>query len=81
MAQWVKDPVSSLLWLRLLLWCRFDSWPGIFCMLWVLPKKRKKKVEAVAVDESGKTSRIQILKDLVTMLLLSLGAYFMPDGG
>ena len=27
-AQWVKDPVLSLQWLWLLLWRRFDPWPG-----------------------------------------------------
>ena len=26
-AQWVKDPVLSLFWLRSLLWCRFNPWP------------------------------------------------------
>ena len=43
MAQWVKDPALPLLWLRLLLWCMFDPRPGSFCMLWVWPKKKKKK--------------------------------------
>ena len=43
MAQWVKDPALPLLWLWLLLWCRFDYWPWIICMLWVQPKKKKKK--------------------------------------
>ena len=27
----VKDLVLSLLWLRSLLWCRFNPWPGNFC--------------------------------------------------
>ena len=27
LAQWVKDPALSLQWLRLLMWCRFVSWP------------------------------------------------------
>ena len=35
MLQWVKDPASSLLWLR------FDPWPGTFRMLWAWPKKKK----------------------------------------
>lgn len=30
-AQQVKDPVFSLLWLRSLLWLGFDPWPGNFC--------------------------------------------------
>ena len=41
-AQQVKDPVLSLLWLGSLLWYRFNPWLGT-CMLW--PKKRKKKAE------------------------------------
>ena len=32
MAQWVKDPALSLMWLRSLLWSRFDPWPRNFCM-------------------------------------------------
>ena len=28
----VKDLVWSLLWLRLLLWCRLDPWPRNFCI-------------------------------------------------
>ena len=35
MAQWIKDMVLSLLWLRLLLWCMFNPWPQNFCMPWV----------------------------------------------
>ena len=38
-AQGVKDLAWSLLWLRLLLWCGLDPWPGNFYMLWVLAKK------------------------------------------
>ena len=37
MAQGVKDPTLSLL------WHRFDSSPGNFCMPWVWPRKKKKK--------------------------------------
>ena len=33
-AQWVKDPVLSLL------WCRFDPCPWNFCMPWAQPKKK-----------------------------------------
>ena len=36
-AQQGKDPVLSLL------WHRFSPWPGNFCMVWVQPKKKKKK--------------------------------------
>ena len=42
LAQWIKDPVLSLQWLRLLLWYRFDPWPRNFCMPWVWSKKREK---------------------------------------
>ena len=38
----VKDLVLSLLWLGSLLWCRFDPWPGNFCMQRAQPKKKKK---------------------------------------
>ena len=31
-AQWVKEPVLSLQWLRSLLWHGFDSWPRKFQM-------------------------------------------------
>ena len=41
MVQWIKDPALSLQWLRSLLWCRFDPWPGNFHML---PAWSKKKV-------------------------------------
>ena len=37
--QQVKDPVLPLLWLRSLLWHRFDPWPGNFCMPQAQPKK------------------------------------------
>ena len=37
MAQRVKDPILSLLWLESFLWRGFDPWP------WVRQKKKKKK--------------------------------------
>ena len=40
MAQWVKDLVLSLQWLRLLLWCGPHPWPRNFCMPWVRTKKK-----------------------------------------
>ena len=45
MAQWVKDSMLSLQRLWLLLWQRFDSWPGNFCMPQVQEKKEKEKKE------------------------------------
>ena len=38
-AQWAKDPALQPL------WCRFDPWPRNFCILWVWPKKKKKKAQ------------------------------------
>lgn len=38
-AQQVKGPASSLLWLGSLLRCGFDPWPQYFCVPWVPPKK------------------------------------------
>jgi len=40
-AQQVKDPASSLLWLESLLWCGLNPCPQNFCMPWARPKKRK----------------------------------------
>ena len=39
----VKGLALSLLWLRLLLWFRFNIWPGNFYMPWTWPKKNKKQ--------------------------------------
>ena len=41
MAQRVKDPVLSLLWLWSLLWYGFSPWLKNFCMPWVWPQKQK----------------------------------------
>ena len=35
--QQVKDLALSLRWLGLLLWHRFNLWPGNFCMPWAVP--------------------------------------------
>ena len=47
-AQWVKDPMSSLQQLGSLLWHRFDPWPRNFYMPWAWhprpPCKKKTKV-------------------------------------
>ena len=53
MAQWVRDLVLLLHWLGLLLWLRFDPWPGNFCMLWLCYRsaprpKKKTQVECLA---------------------------------
>ena len=48
-AQWVKDLMLSLLWLRQLLWHKFNPWPGNFHMLHVWPQKNKQTVLTLAV--------------------------------
>ena len=54
-AQWVKDLALSLLWLRSLLWYKFDLWSGNFHMLKVRPnqtptkKKQRKKENSVMI--------------------------------
>ena len=45
--QWVKDLALSLQQLGLLLWCRFDPWPGNYHMLWVWPEKNVLKNTAL----------------------------------
>ena len=45
MAQWVKDPALSLLWLQLLLWHGTDPWHRNFQMLWASPLPLSKKKE------------------------------------
>ena len=44
-AQWVKDPALSLLWLKLPLWHRFHPWPGNFHIprAWLKNKEMKCK--------------------------------------
>ena len=42
-AHWVKDSVLSLQWLRSLLWCGFDPWPGNVHVLWEWQEKKKKE--------------------------------------
>ena len=42
-APWVKYLALSLLWLRWLLWRRFDPWIQNFCMPQVQPIKKKNK--------------------------------------
>ena len=44
-AQWVKDPVLSLLWPESLLWCRFNPWPGNFNMLQAWPTNKSTKTK------------------------------------
>jgi len=48
-AQQLKDLALSLLWLWLLLWCVFNPWPRIFRMLWVQPRKERKRCDGICV--------------------------------
>ena len=59
-AQQVKDPVLSLMWLRLLLWHRFDPWSRHFHMPWVWPSIH----QSITQKQTNKirTSKIQLNK-------------------
>lgn len=37
----MKHPVVSLLWIRSVLWCEFDPWPGDVHVLLGVAKKKK----------------------------------------
>ena len=43
-AQWVKDPALSLLWLWLQLWHGFDPWPRNFCMPQAQPERKNELI-------------------------------------
>lgn len=59
MAQWVKDPVPSLPWLRSLPWQGFDSWPKTFHMMQAWQKKKTpRNTSFVNVDENIKRKMI-----------------------
>ena len=58
MAQRVEDPVLSLLWLGLLLWCKCDPCPRNLCIVGMAKKKKKKK------KEKKKKNEIFILRTL-----------------
>ena len=42
MAQQVKDPVLSLMWLWFLLWRGFHPWPCEVHMPWMVPEKKNR---------------------------------------
>ena len=56
LAQQVKDPALSLLWIRSLLWHGFNLWPRKFYMPQVQPKKKKKKKKAKTKPKNPKGS-------------------------
>ena len=62
MAQQVKGPALSLLWLRLLLWLGFDPWPRNFCMLQAGQKKKKKKKSEVPIVVQWKQIRVGTMR-------------------
>ena len=58
MAHWVKDLALSHLWCRLLLWLRFDPWPGTStCYGWTLLKKKEREREAQRETQVGEYVR------------------------
>ena len=65
-ANCVHYPALSLQQLEFLLWCRFDPWPGNFCMPWAWPKKESfiqlKKNLKNAVMESDHVSLTPLLR-------------------
>ena len=61
MAQWVKDPLLSLLCPGSLLRHGFDPWPGNFCMPQVGPENEKK------TNKQAKPSHFQWLSHLTTL--------------
>ena len=62
----VKDLALSLLWLRLLLWHRFDPWPRNFRMLWVPTHNQKKKKKK---EEREREKRFSLPRRLRTKVM------------
>ena len=56
MAQWVNDPVLSLLWLG------FDLWPGNLCM----PQVRAKNKHTLIINKKKKSKKKQESDDFST---------------
>ena len=79
MAQWDKDPVLSLLWLRSLLWHWFNPWPGNVNVPWVQPKKKKKHTHTQ--KNSGIKIIIIIHKMNCLQVLPSLGGQVTGEQG
>lgn len=55
MAQWVNDPVLSLLRFGSLQWRGFDPGPGNFCMLQAQPKK-----SLCIMEKDSKSQRFRV---------------------
>ena len=81
MAQRVKDLALLLLRLRLLPWHRLDLWPGNFHMLWVLPKKkkkktRKKKKKEKEINKRKSNRKINVMRTIETMREIRIPDYY-----
>ena len=74
MAQWVKDPALSLLWLGLLQQCRFDPWP-VACHGSGKKEKRKEKQLWLWSPVSKKPSHKSLPLCLLTTLELPSSLY------
>ena len=57
-AQWVKDPVSQQLWLKLQLGIGSDHWPGNYICHVVAKKEKKKK--SVFSESSGYLQGLEV---------------------
>ena len=55
-AQGLKDPALSLLCFGSLLWCRFNPWPGNFCMPGLWPKKMNDLTRKIPTKRSKESS-------------------------
>ena len=62
MAQWVKDPTLSLLWLRSFLRHGFDPWLGKFCM----PQRFKPQPKQKTIEEKNIISGVPIVAQQLT---------------
>ena len=79
-AQQVKDPALSLQQLRTLLWCKLDSWPGNFCIVWVWQEKKKVTTLHVLWCVSVFIMRM-ISATLIESLLCWMAKLFVQDWG
>ena len=71
-AQWVKDLVLSLLWFSLLLWHKFNPWPGNFCMLQAEGKEREKEKKKDIELETNQKGALNILPENTDIRFLKM---------
>ena len=60
-----EDPVLSLLWIRSLLWPRFNPWQRNFCMLQAWPKNGLAKLNVVTTDLMENKIILFVLQQLI----------------